>query len=112
MCIRDRPGAITKVDLDVAHPLSFGLGDTYHSLKTNNFKYPKLENGWNVGTIQSKDGHYGFIGHELRNQLPNTMTFGVQDKGRGKIIYLLDDPLFRAFWYNGKLLFSNALFLN
>ncbi len=106
------PGAITKVSLDTTHPLSAGLGDTYYSLKTNSYKYPKLDKGWNVGTIQSKNGHYGFIGHELKNDLPNTLTFGVQDKGAGKIIYLLDDPLFRAFWYNGKLLFSNALFLN
>lgn len=106
------PGAIMKVKMDATHPLSFGLTDTYFSLKTNNFKYPKLEKGWNVGTIGDQATHLGFIGHELLDDLPNTMTFGVQEKGGGKIIYLIDDPLFRGFWYNGKLLFSNALFLN
>jgi len=25
---------------------------------------------------------------------------------------MVDDPLFRAFWENGKLFFANALFLN
>jgi len=105
------PGAIVKLKMDATHPLSFGLTDTYYSLKTNNFKYPKLEKGWNVGTVDNQVTHLGFIGHELLSELPNTMTFGIQEKGGGKIIYLVDDPLFRGFWYNGKLLFSNALFL-
>jgi len=64
-----------------------------------------------VGTVDNQVSHLGFIGHELLSELPNTMTFGIQEKGGGKIIYLVDDPLFRGFWYNGKLLFSNALFL-
>jgi hypothetical protein len=31
--------------------------------------------------------------------------------GRGEVIYLSDDVLFRSFWENGKLLFSNAVFM-
>jgi hypothetical protein len=27
------------------------------------------------------------------------------------VVYLGDNPLFRAFWQSGKLLFSNAVFL-
>jgi hypothetical protein len=26
-------------------------------------------------------------------------------------VYMADDPLFRSFWENGKLLFCNAVFL-
>ena len=39
------------------------------------------------------------------------MVFGVENMGRGHVIYLADNPLFRAFWYNGKLLFGNAVFI-
>ena len=38
-------------------------------------------------------------------------VFGVENMGRGRVIYLADNPLFRAFWYNGKLLFGNAVFI-
>jgi hypothetical protein len=31
--------------------------------------------------------------------------------GSGDIIYLADNPIFRNFWENGKLLLSNAVFL-
>ena len=34
-----------------------------------------------------------------------------QTIGRGSVIYMVDDPLFRSFWENGKLLFSNAVFI-
>jgi hypothetical protein len=30
--------------------------------------------------------------------------------GGGQVIYMSDNPLFRAFWDNGKLLFANAVF--
>ena len=43
--------------------------------------------------------------------MKNTLLFGVQNMGRGEVIYLLDDLLFRGFWYNGRLLFGNAVFL-
>jgi hypothetical protein len=39
------------------------------------------------------------------------LIFGVEDMGRGEVIYMADDPLFRSFWENGKLLFCNAVFL-
>jgi hypothetical protein len=35
----------------------------------------------------------------------------VQDVGRGAVVYLVDNPLFRGFWQSGKRLFSNAVFL-
>ena len=106
------PGAIVKNEVDVTHPLAFGLGSEYFSLKTAATKYPKLEKGWNVVTVGNSVKKSGFIGSEFMKQLPGTLTFGVQQKGAGKVIYLIDDPLFRGFWYNGKLIFSNALFLN
>jgi hypothetical protein len=31
--------------------------------------------------------------------------------GKGNVIYLVDDPIFRSFWENGKLLMSNAVFM-
>jgi hypothetical protein len=105
-------GAIYKVALDKTHPLAFGLGDYYFSLKTNELHYDFLETGWNVGTIKGKPKPLiGFAGYKINKKLENTLSFGVEDKGKGQIIYFTDDLLFRSFWENGKLLFSNAVFL-
>ncbi len=53
----------------------------------------------------------GFAGAKALEKVGNSLLFGVQEMGRGEVIYLLDDPLFRGFWYNGRLLFGNAVFL-
>jgi len=39
------------------------------------------------------------------------LIFGVQDMDKGNVTYLGDNPLFRAFWYNGNVLFGNAVFI-
>ena len=50
-------------------------------------------------------------GHEAQQRIANTLVFGVEPMGAGAIIYFVDNPLFRGFWYGGKLLFGNAVFL-
>ena len=52
----------------------------------------------------------GFAGLNIKKKMENTTVFAVQDKGQGSITYMVDDPLFRGFWENGKFLFSNAVF--
>lgn len=105
------PGAVVEVSMDNSHPLAFGLTNKYFSLKTNGLRYDLLKNSWNVGYLPEDYKTYGFIGHKLKKSLKNSAVFAVQQKGRGKVIYLIDNPLFRSFWEQGKLLFSNAVFL-
>ena len=38
------------------------------------------------------------------------MILGVENFGKGELIYFCDNPLFRGFWENGKLLVANALY--
>ena len=105
------PGAIFKIKLDATHPLAFGFSNYYHSLKTGAQRYPWLKSGWNVGYLESDLSTYGFVGEKAGAQMKQSVVFAVEDKGYGKMIYMVDNPLFRGFWENGKLLVSNALFL-
>lgn len=107
----DIPGSIYRVNIDTTHPLGFGLQDGYYSLIQNAFNFDFLKDGWNVGYLKTDNYVAGFTGKNAREKLKNTLLMGVQQSGRGTIVYLADDPLFRGFWYNGKLLFSNAVFM-
>ena len=105
-------GSIVKVKIDNSHPLAFGYNDQYFSLKLRSNRYAYLPRGWNVGTIQDSTAIIsGFVGYKAQEDLRESMVFGVENIGRGRVIYLADNPLFRAFWYNGKLLFGNAVFI-
>lgn len=105
------PGAVVRVKMDTSHPLAFGLKDYYFSLKTSDLRFDLLKNAWNVGHLEEGYLAHGFIGSNVKKDLENSAVFAVQSKGRGKVIYLIDNPLFRSFWEEGKLLFSNAVFL-
>jgi hypothetical protein len=104
------PGALFKVKLDNSHPLAFGMADNYFSLKTSASTYQMLKGAWNVGHIGDDMQTLGFVGAKIKPQFRNAMVFSVQDMGNGNVVYLQDNPLFRSFWYQGKFLFSNAIF--
>jgi len=105
------PGAIIRNNIDSSHPLAYGLGSSYHSLKTSKQYYSLLQDAWNVVTVPKDFKNYGFIGANLRPKIEGSVSFAVEEKGSGRIIYMVDNPLYRGFWDSGILLFSNALFL-
>ncbi len=77
--------------------------------ETHNFDL--LKEGWNVGYLKADNYVAGFVGKNAKDKLKTTLSLGVQSLGRGTVVYLADDPLFRGFWYGGKLLFGNAVFM-
>ena len=106
------PGAIYKISLDNSHPLAFGYPNYYYALKTGDDIYKLMDDGnWNVGTVK-KDGYIaGFVGEKSMNRIKDGLLLGVQSMGKGTVVYIVDDPLFRSFWEGGKLLFANAVFM-
>ncbi|MDN5203982.1 M14 family metallopeptidase [Fulvivirgaceae bacterium BMA10] len=105
-------GSIFKATMDNSHPLGFGYPSHYFTLKLNSAHYAYLSDGWNVSVITDPSAlTSGFAGNLALNNMKESLVFGVEDMGQGAVVYLVDNPLFRAFWQNGKLLFSNAVFM-
>ncbi|MHA6281149.1 M14 family metallopeptidase [Salinimicrobium sp. CAU 1759] len=104
-------GSIIETQMDNTHPMAFGYNDTYLSLKLSQDSYSLLNDGFNVGYLQETPRIVaGFVGSEAKEKIKNSLTFGVEPMGEGSFVYLVDNPLFRAFWQNGKLLFVNSIF--
>ena len=104
-------GAIFKVKIDETHPLAFGYDKEYYSLKTSTSTYELLDNGYNVGKIENlKDNIIGFVGDKIKTKLKNSLVFGHEKIGRGNIVYLVDNVMFRSFWENGKMFLVNSVF--
>jgi hypothetical protein len=106
------PGSIFKIEVDNTHPLAFGYSSRYYALKGTESRFAFLKEGWNVGVIKNsaESRMAGFVGAKVLPDLENTLSFGVEGMGRGQVVYFVDNPLFRAFWYNAKMLFGNAIF--
>jgi len=106
-------GSIFKSTIDASHPLAFGYSNNYYSLKQRSSTYQLLDNGYNVAYFPENFEHIsGYAGENALKEIPNSLLFGTERKGSGSIIYMVDNPLFRSFWQNGKLFFVNAVFFN
>ena len=105
-------GAIFKATVDPTHPLAYGYGNSYFTLKLGNNAFNYLDGGSAVYLNQNANKPVsGFAGSEAQKKIDETLIFGTQYMGRGQVIYMVDNPLFRGFWENGKLFFANAIFM-
>ncbi|USD25519.1 M14 family metallopeptidase [Flagellimonas marinaquae] len=104
-------GAIFKTKVDNSNPLAYGYGSEYFSLKLGSSAYEYLDGGNAVYLEKNTDPFSGFAGIEAQQKISETLIYGVENYGRGQVIYMVDNPLFRGFWENGKLFFANALFM-
>jgi len=105
-------GAIFKTKVDNTHPLAFGYETSYFTLKLGNAAFDYMSNG-NVVYLENNQNKpvSGFAGSIAQKKIDKTLVYGVEGHGRGSVVYMVDNPLFRGFWENGKLFFANALFM-
>lgn len=81
-------------------------------MKLGSSSYKYLQNGSNVAYFdESAKNISGYAGSKAVKQVPKSLLFGEERMGRGSIVYMVDNPLFRSFWDNGKLFVANAVFL-
>ncbi|MGD1945095.1 MAG: M14 family zinc carboxypeptidase [Croceivirga sp.] len=104
-------GAIFKTKVDNTHPIAFGYDNTYFTLKLGSDAYGYMNDGNVVYLENNTRPVSGFAGSEAQKRIGKSLIFGVQRYGKGEVIYMVDNPLFRGFWENGKLFFVNALFM-
>ncbi|MBK8554378.1 MAG: zinc carboxypeptidase [Lewinellaceae bacterium] len=104
------PGAIVKARVDPGVPAAYGLGDWYFSLKTTGNTFEMPESGTNAIWLDKGFSHVGFIGSRLTPRLEKSPIVSIERKGRGAVVYMVDNPLFRDFWYQGKVLFFECTF--
>ncbi|TAF20378.1 MAG: tRNA lysidine(34) synthetase TilS, partial [Verrucomicrobia bacterium] len=105
-------GAIYQIDMDQTHPLGYGTGGKFYSLKNNADRFAYLTDGVNAGVIAGNDSYRtGYIGYKIKSKMGQSMAIGAERQGRGQLVYFVDNPIFRGFWESGKLILSNAVFL-
>ena len=96
--------------MDNTHPLGYGYPNFYYTLKQDGSAYTNFKNGWNVGILPANAYTAGFVGSKLKSQIKQGVLIGDKHYGSGDIIIMNEDPLFRLFWQNGKLLICQCCF--
>ncbi len=105
-------GSIYKATIDATHPLAAGYNENYFTLKTSATAYELLDD-YGTAAYLSKgiQPHAGFSGDKAIKLQSESLLFGTERFGRGSVVYLVDNVLYRSFWENGKLWLVNAIFM-
>jgi hypothetical protein len=105
-------GSILAVDLDRSNPLSFGIqNERIGLLRQGDIQL--IEPGNNpftvVGAYAAEPLISGYLPSGYADQIASEPAILAVPKGAGVIIAFADDPAFRAIWWVGQRLLSNAI---
>jgi hypothetical protein len=104
-------GAILKVELDATHPLAFGIGETVPTFRTNGTFYDAGSSTVAVGQYAEDPLLSGYMSVARLESAAGSVALAVTRKGKGAVIVVLDEPVFRGFWQGSSRLLANAVFL-
>jgi len=105
-------GAIFEADLDVTHPVGYGYESPALSVfRRGTLSLEPARSPYST-PLQYTDEplQSGYISERNLERLAGSASVLVTSLGSGRVILMVDDPNFRAFWYGTNKLFANSVF--
>jgi hypothetical protein len=111
-------GSIFEAELDATHPLAFGYAEPGATtvevpvFRTGTTFYAPSESpATSIGTYDAEAPRLsGYVSEEMEEVAKGAAAVETHRVGRGRVVMLMDNPNFRAFWYGTNGLFLNAVF--
>ncbi|MEM7741532.1 MAG: peptidase, partial [Pseudomonadota bacterium] len=109
-------GAIVATDLDTTHPLGFGYADRLlpaHRNTTSVLNWPQ-DNPYAVVSAYAKKDVVlsGYISDRRQNEMAGMPAVIAEPVGRGHLILITDNPVFRGTFLGTNKLLLNSLFFS
>ncbi len=105
-------GSIFHAHLDLTHPLGYGYNRENMTVFRNSTTFLKpAENPYATPLRYSSNPlASGYISAENLELIGDTASIIVTSYGSGRVISMVDNPAFRAFWFGTNKLLMNAVF--
>ncbi len=105
-------GSIFSTTIDLTHPLTFGYQrESLPVFKNHSLMMEPSSNPYaTVVRYNNEPLLSGFVSNENLEKIANSAMMIAERKGKGSIILILDNPVFRGYWYGSSRLFINSLF--
>ncbi|CAM4088210.1 M14 metallopeptidase family protein [Pseudoalteromonas byunsanensis] len=105
-------GAIFATQMDLSHPLSFGLQrELLPVFKNSTWLLKPTERPFlTVGRYADSPQLAGYTAPENVTKIANNASVIAHRLGRGTVIAMTDNPVFRGYWYGTSKVVTNALF--
>jgi len=104
-------GAILQTNVDVTHPVAFGLRGTLPVMRDHTTYLQKPKDPYSTPLVySSKPLLSGYVSPENLQAIADSPAVIARQMSKGRLIVIADDPNYRAFWYGSNRLFWNAIF--
>ncbi|MCL2915170.1 peptidase M14 [Shewanella corallii] len=105
-------GAIVELTLDAGHPLNYGMtDDKLPVMKNRAIGFKSVDKPFVVAAEYSEQVlKSGYMAPEYQQKLASTPAILVETKGKGEIVALADNLMFRNTWLGTERVYANALY--
>lgn len=109
---REMTGSIFEAKLDLSHPICYGYTQSTVSIFKSNTLFMDKNNGYyDAPVVYTEEPlQSGYLYRGYKNVVKNNAAINIDQVGRGKIISMVDNLNFRAFWLGTAKLFMNAIY--
>ena len=105
-------GAIFQADLDITHPIAFGVNSRKLFINKNGptILVPSTNKYASVAQYTSKPFINGYSSKVNISRVANSAAIIATASGNGEVVLFADDPTYRGYWLGTNRLFLNAIF--
>ncbi|CAM4407438.1 Zinc carboxypeptidase [Pedobacter westerhofensis] len=105
-------GAIFQADLDITHPIAFGVTSRKLFINKNGptLLLPSANKYATVAQYSAKPFINGYSSKANIGKVANSAAIIATTSGSGEVILFADDPTYRGYWLGTGRLFLNAIF--
>lgn len=112
MRAKDMAGSLFEAKLDLTHPLAYGYRDPSVTIFKSNTLFMDQNNNPYDSPVMYTDNplQSGYLYRGYKEVVKKSAAINIDAVGRGKVISMVDNLNFRAFWLGTSKLFMNAVF--
>jgi hypothetical protein len=109
---KDMAGSLFEAKLELTHPLCYGYHQpTVTVFKSNTLFMDQNNNAYDSPVMYTSNPlQSGYLYRGYKELVKNSAVINIDNSGRGKIISMVDNLNFRAFWLGTTKLFMNAIY--
>lgn len=104
-------GSIYNAEVDITHPIGFGLTDRRIFVFRNGTTFLKSGSSpYNTAVRYTANPLVsGYVSKDNLKRISRSAAVVVSPEGQGRVVLFADDPNFRSYWHGTSRLFLNAL---
>jgi hypothetical protein len=109
---KEMTGSLFAAKVDLTHPLGYGYSNPQVTIFKSNTLFMDKHNGaYDTPVLYTDDPlQSGYLYRGYKNVVKNTAAINIDGIGTGRVISMVDNLTFRAFWLGTSKMFMNAVF--